>query len=510
MPEYLDDPSVLTKDKLKSELLAHNVELPSGNPPKDVFVQLYLKELTSQNVRHIPASLDGFSSDEDLPPPVVSSKSRSSGRKSTIRGEKVLLGELDVTVLDDQSLREELLSHGLDAGPIVASTRKLYEKKLQKLLDSDSTPSEVILPDTKVTSNGSTDPGLYSDQDDEVTEIEPEPLAVPEPVPVAERPLRSRGKGPLAAHTQSTQHTTFFTPTPVSPLQPLCFSSPYSLVFELKLSKCHFPTTNTKHSIIGGTLILVESRWNLDCGEPRDGEASFHPSTSRRFHVTLTCKTCLLVSVQTEKEFESGRCSSLGLNLQIKQGERAAFGFRPSCKQTGRPLQVLFTHLFCLYQSESSCLKVEKIAASEQTVGLEKDDVQKELPPSDLSSPTGITATCRRPIKGAAERPVKPSELWKGSPLFSPNPTKTTSDTENRLTNRLASVPRSTASSSSRPVFAAPLAAQTKAASRSPFPWTKLLVLALLAALFFFVYQTMEPNSINPFDVVGVGGPSDG
>lgn len=82
MPEYLDDPSVLTKDKLKSELLAHNVELPSGNPPKDVFVQLYLKELTSQNVRHIPASLDGFSSDEDLPPPVVSSKSRSSGRVS--------------------------------------------------------------------------------------------------------------------------------------------------------------------------------------------------------------------------------------------------------------------------------------------------------------------------------------------------------------------------------------------------------------------------------------------
>lgn len=38
-----------------------------------------------------------------------------------------------------------------------------------------------------------------------------------------------------------------------------------------------------------------------------------------------------------------------------------------------------------------SCLKVEKIAASEQTVGLEKDDIQKELRPSDLSSPTGIT-----------------------------------------------------------------------------------------------------------------------
>lgn len=39
-------------------------------------------------------------------------------QKSTKSG-KVLLGELDVSVLTDQSLRDELLSHGLDAGPIV-------------------------------------------------------------------------------------------------------------------------------------------------------------------------------------------------------------------------------------------------------------------------------------------------------------------------------------------------------------------------------------------------------
>lgn len=85
MPEYLDDPSVLTKDKLKSELLAHNVELPSGNPTKDVYVQLYLKNLTAQNNQHVTATtLDAFSSDEELPPPVVSSRSRSSGRVSLV------------------------------------------------------------------------------------------------------------------------------------------------------------------------------------------------------------------------------------------------------------------------------------------------------------------------------------------------------------------------------------------------------------------------------------------
>lgn len=35
--------------------------------------------------------------------------------------------------------------------------------------------------------------------------------------------------------------------------------------------------------------------------------------------------------------------------------------------------------------------QVEKIAASEHVVGLEEDDVQQDLPPSGLSSPTGIT-----------------------------------------------------------------------------------------------------------------------
>lgn len=80
MPVYLEDPSVLTKDKLKNELLAHNVELPSGNPTKDVLVQLYLDNVTVQD-QHDTAA---FSSDEELPPVVVTSRSRSSGRVSLL------------------------------------------------------------------------------------------------------------------------------------------------------------------------------------------------------------------------------------------------------------------------------------------------------------------------------------------------------------------------------------------------------------------------------------------
>lgn len=83
MAEFLEDPSVLTKDKLKNELTAHNVPLPSGDQKKEVYVQLYLKNLTIQNNKNSPP-LDTFSSDEELPTPVVSNRSRS-GRVSLIQ-----------------------------------------------------------------------------------------------------------------------------------------------------------------------------------------------------------------------------------------------------------------------------------------------------------------------------------------------------------------------------------------------------------------------------------------
>lgn len=126
-----------------------------------------------------------------------------------------------------------------------------------------------------------------------------------------------------------------------------------------------------------------------------------------------------------------------------------------------------------------------------------------------------FSATCRRPIKGAADRPVRSSGPWKESLLFSPSTTQAASDTERRLAHRLASMPRSAAAAAnssaySRPAFTTPPAGQPKAASRGAFTWVKLLLLALLAALVFFIYQTMEPNSISPFQAAAAGRASDG
>uniref|UniRef100_A0A3B4GH15 Thymopoietin n=1 Tax=Pundamilia nyererei TaxID=303518 RepID=A0A3B4GH15_9CICH len=302
MPEYLGDPSVLTKEKLKSELLANNVELPSGNPTKDVYVQLYLTKLAGQSTRPAAAAADSFSSDEELPPPALPDTSRSSGRVTTRKTDKVRPTELDVTALSDKSLRDELLERGLDVGPIVGECNPMQTVPGENWLQRGS--------------------------------------------PVVERTVRSREKTVMSTRSHSSQHAA-----------------------------------------------------------------------------------------------------------------------------------------------------VEKIAASDQTLKVDEKDVLKELFLNDRSGPTGITATCRRPIRGAAGRPVTSSDLWSDDSLFSPKATKTSisSYTQSYSVNRVSSLPPKTTSSSLPP------AGQTQAAQRSMSLWIKLFLLAIVATFLFLVYQAMETTSINPF-----------
>lgn len=84
MPEFLADPSVLTKEKLKSELIANNVSLPGGEQRKDVYVQLYLQHLTARNPPATPAQPD-FSSDEEREHTPLGARNRGAavGRVST-------------------------------------------------------------------------------------------------------------------------------------------------------------------------------------------------------------------------------------------------------------------------------------------------------------------------------------------------------------------------------------------------------------------------------------------
>uniref|UniRef100_A0A8C1SEA3 Thymopoietin b n=1 Tax=Cyprinus carpio TaxID=7962 RepID=A0A8C1SEA3_CYPCA len=210
MAQFLEDPALLTKEKLKSELLANNVPLPSADSKKDVYVQLYLKNLTVLNKKRLSAPApDTFSSDEELTAPPVSNKSRS-GKKATRKTDRGRAEENDVSGLTDEDLKVQLLKYGVHSGPIVASTRKLYEKKLQLLLEHP--PVETRLPEPETTlpeavtikadgnQNGSThsaEEEQYSDKEG----VDP----VPEPVPVVTKLVRSRGKTPVTIRTSSRQ-----------------------------------------------------------------------------------------------------------------------------------------------------------------------------------------------------------------------------------------------------------------------------------------------------------------
>ncbi|XP_012519493.1 PREDICTED: thymopoietin isoform X1 [Propithecus coquereli] len=188
MPEFLEDPSVLTKDKLKSELVANNVTLPAGEQRKDVYVQLYLQHLTARNRPPLAAGANSkgppdFSSDEEREPtPVLGSgaaaagRSRAAvGRKATKKTDKPRLedkDDLDVTELTNEDLLDQLVKYGVNPGPIVGTTRKLYEKKLLKLREQgaesrSSTPLPTISSSAENTrQNGSNDSDRYSDNEE--------------------------------------------------------------------------------------------------------------------------------------------------------------------------------------------------------------------------------------------------------------------------------------------------------------------------------------------------------
>ncbi|XP_064511451.1 thymopoietin isoform X5 [Pseudopipra pipra] len=197
MPEFLADPSVLTKEKLKSELIANNVSLPGGEQRKDVYVQLYLQHLTARNPPAV--AQPDFSSDEEREPTPLGARSRgaaAAGRKATKKTDKPRPEEkddLDITEMSNEDLQEQLVKYGINPGPIVATTRKLYEKKLLKLMEQgpelkEPVPLPAITTTENTRQNGNSDSDQYSDnEEDPKTELRLE----------KREPLKARTKTPV-------------------------------------------------------------------------------------------------------------------------------------------------------------------------------------------------------------------------------------------------------------------------------------------------------------------------
>ncbi|KAG8578264.1 hypothetical protein GDO81_010435 [Engystomops pustulosus] len=196
MAEFLEDPSILTKEKLKNELIANNIVLPSGEQRKDVYVQLYRQHLSSRN-RNTP----DFSSDEERESTPVRGRGRPPGRKATKKTDKPTVegeSELEVTSLSNEALREELLKYGVKPGPILGSTRKVYEQRLLKLKEQQEVVSPPVadLSTADNKQNGNSDSAQYSDNDEPRTELTFEPR----------EPLRSKPKAQVTSRSKKVEH----------------------------------------------------------------------------------------------------------------------------------------------------------------------------------------------------------------------------------------------------------------------------------------------------------------
>lgn len=170
--------SGLTKDQLKNKLITHGVELPPSSAKKDEYVRLYDKY-----VAPMEQSKGDFSSDDDEDSPIVPIQNEINMEQSLV------IDGLDISKLDDNELFSRLQDLGATVGPIVDTTRKVYQKKLLVLMGGDVVDSP--------TYNGDVDEDEYSDSE------EAEEGNVEEPVQTRSSFAHSNTTSP--APTQTTE-----------------------------------------------------------------------------------------------------------------------------------------------------------------------------------------------------------------------------------------------------------------------------------------------------------------
>ncbi|NXX50125.1 LAP2B protein, partial [Tricholaema leucomelas] len=443
MPEFLADPSVLTKEKLKSELIANNVSLPGGEQRKDVYVQLYLQHLTARNPP-APAQPD-FSSDEEREQTPLSARNRgaASGRKATKKTDKSRSEEkddLDITELSNEDLQEQLVKYGLNPGPIVATTRKLYEKKLLKLMEQGpDLKAPLPLPEISSTventrQNGSNDSDQYSDNEEDLTtDLRLE----------KREPLKTRTKTPVALKQRRViEHNQTFSQDGVTETVWTSGSSKSGPLQAFSRESTRVSRRTPRKRVEATAQLPVD-------------DAVISESTPIA-ETILTASNKTLVVNRVPGNFKHA-APTLSISELSDMPRRT-------------PKKPLMT------------AEVLDRTTEEQRA---ERDILKEMFPYEVSTPTGISASCRRPIKGAASRPPEHSDF----------------NMEESFSKYLPKYGTSTDIKPEKP--------PTKKERSIPL-WIKVFLFVVVSVFLFLVYQSMETNQGNPFskymNIVSQGG----
>ncbi|CAK6963901.1 LEM domain-containing protein 1 [Scomber scombrus] len=433
MPVFVEDPAHFSKSRLKSDLIAHNVALPPSKSKKEAYVELHMKHVDQKHAAD-------FSSDEEDQVQEVAEEEDPDDTEMP-----------DPSGLTDDDLRAALLVHGVKAGPIVASTRALYEQKLRKLLQSDGHDKM----------NGTEKAVLYSDSEEEEENGEED-----DEESGSEGAKQETVEQSGQTQKESRQVELLFQKGGY--VYPQCFLPSSRL--RARASRHREPSTKWN----SGNVLKSSEQGRSRCSQipagisrassvdQRSGLGSGVPSASqsvmcndsfpsRKFSITemveegsLTCflmesQTSLSPNVDTEREFN-------GSNVQ-EHWSRSNRLDMPAVDKKNH--SVYYTPEASTYERKTK-LPPEPVK-----------DIYKDLIPDTKTTPTGIHATRRRPIKGAAGRPIQYA--------YPDTPASPTTLERREVERRLVPI------------------------------HIQILVFFIVASLLYFIYACIEDNSFNPF-----------
>ncbi|XP_066529209.1 LEM domain-containing protein 1 isoform X2 [Hoplias malabaricus] len=380
MPVFVEDPSQFSKQRLKLALISHNVELPPEESKKQVYMDLYMKHIWNQ-------SNADFSSDEE--------DQTQSSTEEEIREENNMM---DLSLLTDDQLKKKLLQYGVKPGPIVASTRALYERKLQRLEHSSQ---------FKVNGTCTCDTAKYSDSEEEEEEEEEE---------------NEEESGSEELRPESVSHTeTSATGSTVGR---------YSQSKELFYPQCFYPA--------------------LRQGKKQQRSLDSSRSISKSFSITQ-----LVEEIENKLSPQSQLGETAKTCNQTPVENRVQWDLQRLNKNTMTNTSLYLTPKYSHHQKETTTIKSTPEPMT---------DILMDLFPDAATTPTGIMATKRRPIKGAAGRPVQ--FKYPETPL-------------------------------------SPATLEKREIQRRLVPlWVQIIVFLLVTALLYFIYISMEDQLENPFSAL--------
>ncbi|XP_062283115.1 LEM domain-containing protein 1 [Scomber scombrus] len=401
MPVFVEDPAHFSKSRLKSDLIAHNVALPPSKSKKEAYVELHMKHVDQKHAADFSSDEEDQVQEEEEEDPDDTEMPDPSG-------------------LTDDDLRAALLVHGVKAGPIVASTRALYEQKLRKLLQSDGHDKM----------NGTEKAVLYSDSEEEEENGEEDDEesgsegAKQETVEQSEKTQKeSRQVREVELLFQKGGY-----------VYPQCFLPSSRL--RARASRHREPSTKWN----SGNVLKSSEQGRSRCSQIPAG-ISRASSVDQRSGLGsgMESQTSLSPNVDTEREFN-------GSNVQ-EHWSRSNRLDMPAVDKKNH--SVYYTPEASTYERKTK-LPPEPVK-----------DIYKDLIPDTKTTLTGIHATRRRPIKGAAGRPIQYA--------YPDTPASPTTLERREVERRLVPI------------------------------HIQILVFFIVASLLYFIYACIEDNSFNPF-----------